>query len=85
MVTMEASVEHPTPSVKVGKSVGDGLLQRHLGGGFKQLLYVFFLPLPGEMIQLDQYLSDGLKPPTRVLIWIGDIQTSLVSMKKPLH
>ena len=38
---MEASVEHPTPSVKVGKSVGDGLLQRHLGGGFKQLLYVF--------------------------------------------
>ena len=38
-------MEHPTPSVKVGKSVGDGLLQRHVGGGFKQLLYVFFFAL----------------------------------------
>ena len=30
-------------------------------GGFK---YFVFLPLPGEMIQFDQYFS-GLKPPTR--------------------
>ena len=33
------------------------------GGGFKHL---FFSPLPGEMIQFDQYFSDGLKPPTRL-------------------
>ena len=32
-----------------------------LGGGFKHFL---FSPLPGEMIQFDQYFSDGLKPPT---------------------
>ena len=35
-----------------------------LGGGFK---YFLFSPLPGEMIQLDQYFSNGLKPPTRLL------------------
>ena len=34
-----------------------------LVGGSKHFL---FLPLPGEMIQFDQYFSDGLKPPTRV-------------------
>ena len=33
----------------------------YLGGGFKDFL---FLPLPGEMIQFDQYFSDGLKTPT---------------------
>ena len=33
-----------------------------LGGGFK---YFLFIPLLGEMIQFDQYFSDGLKPPTR--------------------
>ena len=37
------------------------LLGSDLGGGFK---YVLFLPLPGEMIQFDQYSSNGLKPPT---------------------
>ena len=24
-----------------------------------------FSPLPGEMVQFDEYFSDGLKPPTR--------------------
>jgi len=32
-----------------------------LGGGFKDSL---FSPLPGEMIQFDQYFSNGLKPTT---------------------
>ena len=34
-----------------------------LGGGFKDFL---FSPLPGEMIQFDEYFSNGLKPPTRL-------------------
>ena len=33
-----------------------------VGVAFK---YFFFSPLPGEMIQVDSYFSDGLKPPTR--------------------
>ena len=33
-----------------------------LGGGFK---YISCSPLPGEMIQFDQYFLNGLKPPTR--------------------
>ena len=33
-----------------------------LGGGFKHFL---FPPLFGEMVQIDSYFSDGLKPPTR--------------------
>ena len=33
----------------------------NLGGGFKHFL---FSSLFGEMIQFDQYFSDGLKPPT---------------------
>ena len=36
-------------------------VQTNLGGGFK---YFLFSPLPGEMIQFDQYASKGLKPPT---------------------
>ena len=32
-----------------------------LDGGFK---YFLCSPLPGEMIQFDQYFSNGLKPPT---------------------
>jgi len=35
---------------------------QYLGGGFK---YFIFSPLPGEMIQIDLYFSNGLKPPTR--------------------
>ena len=35
--------------------------QTQLGGGFKHFL---FSSLPGEMIQFDQYFSNGLKPPT---------------------
>ena len=33
-----------------------------LGDGFKD---VFFSSLLGEMIQIDQYFSNGLKPPAR--------------------
>ena len=37
-----------------------------LGGGFK---YLLCSSLPGEMIQFDEYFSDGLKPPcTRIFI-----------------
>ena len=35
---------------------------RKLGGGFKRFL---FSPLLGELIQLDLYFSNGLKPTTR--------------------
>lgn len=35
---------------------------KNLGGGLK---YFVLLPLPGEMIQFDQYFSTELKPPTR--------------------
>ena len=34
-----------------------------LGGGLK---YFLFSSLAGEMIQFDQYFSNGLKPPTRI-------------------
>jgi len=33
-----------------------------LGGGF---IFFVFSPLLGEMIQFDEYFSDGLKPPSR--------------------
>ena len=33
-------------------------------GGFKDFL---FSPLLGEMIQFDEYFSDGLKPPTSII------------------
>ena len=35
-------------------------------GGFKHFL---FSPLFGEMIQFDEYFSDGLKPPTSQDFW----------------
>ena len=35
-----------------------------VGGGFT---YFLFSPPPGEMIQFDEYFSDGLKPPTSVV------------------
>ena len=37
-----------------------------LGGGFKHFL---FQPLPGEIIQFDEYFSHGLKPPTSFTWW----------------
>ena len=36
-----------------------------LGGGFEDFL---FSPLLGELIQFDEYFSDGLKPPTRCVV-----------------
>ena len=36
-----------------------------LGGGFNHFL---FSPLPGEMIQFDSYFSNGLKPPTGLML-----------------
>ena len=38
------------------------ILCSYLGGGFK---YFLCSPLLGEMIQFDEYLANGLKPPTR--------------------
>ena len=38
-----------------------------LGGGFK---YFLFSPLIGEMIPIDKYFSDGLKPPTSTYNYI---------------
>ena len=38
----------------------------HLGGGFKH--FIFSL-LKLEMIQFDEYFSDGLTPPTRNLLF----------------
>ena len=37
-------------------------LEKSPGGGFK---YFLFSSLPGDMIQFDSYVSNGLKPPTR--------------------
>ena len=37
-----------------------------LGGGFK---YLLFSTLLGEIIQFDQYFSNGLKPPTSIYGW----------------
>ena len=45
-----------------------------LGGGFKIDLYS---PLLGEVIQFDEYFSNGLKPPTSIYLirslghWVG--------------
>ena len=49
----------------------------NLGGGFKHFL---FSSLFGEMIQFDQYFSDGLKPPTSNL-WGGWGGTTLEHSK----
>ena len=38
----------------------------YLGGGFKHFLFSLLL---GEMIQFDEYFSDGLTPPTRYLLF----------------
>ena len=50
----------------------------HLGGGFKHFL---FSPLLGEMIQLDEYFSNGLKPPTSHLgrVFFGWFLNPLIS------
>ena len=46
-----------------------------LGGGFNCVL---ISPLVGEMVQSDRYVSDGLKPPTRLRIAdAGSINTQL--------
>ena len=37
----------------------------NLGGGFKHFL---FSPLFGEDFQFDYYFSDGLKPPTSIIV-----------------
>ena len=35
-----------------------------------QLKHVLFSP--GEMIQIDEYCSNGLKPPTRYMVYLSD-------------
>ena len=58
--------KHPNGSVRSPKSLVEKVAGitalSYMTGGFK---YFLFLPLLGEMIQFDQYFSDGLKPPTR--------------------
>ena len=44
-------------------------LRTILGGGFK---YFLLSPLPGEMIQFDQYCSNELNPPTRIVFTTWD-------------
>ena len=44
-----------------------------MGGGFKHFL---FLPLAGEMIQIDEYFSNGLKTPTSIVVW-AEIESAL--------
>ena len=41
-------------------------LKELLAGGFKHFL---FISLPGEMIPFDSYFSNGLKPPTRLVLF----------------
>ena len=52
-----------------------------LAGGFKQFL---FSPLPGEMIQLDQFFSTGLKPPTRLVFEISTSVFRALEIKRPV-
>ena len=51
-------------------------MEHNLGGGFK---YLLFSSLSGEMIQFDEYFSDGLKPPTSnsLQVWKTIIFTHL--------
>ena len=49
-----------------------------LGGGFKHFL---FSSLLGEMIQFDEYFSNGLKPPTRYPRDPGSPKLRMVSWK----
>ena len=51
-----------------------------LGGVFK---YFLFSPLPGEMIQFDEYFSKGLNPPTNIGVWEGCklVELDVVSRK----
>ena len=46
---------------KKNGGAGSRGLYPFLGGGFR---CVFFSPLLGEMMQFDEYSSNGLKPPT---------------------
>ena len=45
-------------------------IKQILGGDFKHFLCS---PLLGEMIQFDEYFSNGLKPPTRIFEPFSDI------------
>ena len=59
----------------------EGMKKKHgaiyfLGGGFK---YFLFSPLPGEMIQFDEYFSKGLKPPTSFVVWLFDWKSNETS------
>ena len=47
------------------KGRGDGTKVSCSGEKEDCFKYFLFSPLPGEMIQFDQYFSNGLKPPTR--------------------
>ena len=42
-----------------------------LPSGWWFQIYIFKIPLPGEMIQFDKYFSNGLKPPTRTSTGAG--------------
>ena len=53
-------------------------VEQMLGGGFK---YVLFSPLPGEMIQFDNFFSDGLKPPTRMSLITSCLERRYVENK----
>ena len=52
-----------------------------LAGGFK---YFLLSPLPGEMIQFDEYFSTGLKPPTRIS-WIFQLGIVLKTLATSVH
>ena len=57
--------EEAEPKGRDGKKAVDFLnyiSKKSWEGGFK---YLLFLPLLGEMIRFDEYVSMGLKPPTR--------------------
>ena len=46
-----------------------------IGGGFND--FWFFTPISGEMIQFDEYFSNGLKPSTRPHLEVGNTSYAL--------
>ena len=63
LLSINFARETSNPSLFLGMILQFGLYSYILGGGFK---YFLFSPLFGEMIQFDQYFSNGLNPPTSI-------------------
>ena len=58
-----------TPNIGRSKSLQDTrIIWIRIYPRWWQLKYFLFSPLPGEDFQFDSYFSDGLKPPTSIMM-----------------